>query len=89
MCDAELREDLADFDAALAVIFELNGERSRLPVLRSVFRLPAGMGLPLYLSSIGLGSKVSTCDGPPFRNRKMTCFALAGKWGALGASGSA
>jgi hypothetical protein len=31
--------------------------------------------LPAYFASIGLGSNVSTCDGPPFMNRKMTRFA--------------
>src|SRR5450432_1944910 len=46
-----------------------NGDFSRLPVLRSVLRLPDGTGLPLYSSSFGLGSKVSTCEGPPLRNR--------------------
>ncbi len=57
--------------------------------MRSVLRLPEGIGVPLYFVSIGLGSKVSTCDGPPFRKRKMTCFARAGKCGDLGASGFA
>src|SRR5258707_10133414 len=37
------------------------------------------MSSPLYFVRDGLGSKVSTCDGPPFRNRKMTCLAFAGK----------
>src|SRR5215469_1568724 len=46
-----------------------NGDFSRLPVLRSVLRFPVGTGLPLYSSSFGLGSNVSTCEGPPFRNR--------------------
>ena len=32
---------------------------------------------------------MSTCDGPPFMNRKMTRLALAGKCGGLGAIGSA
>ena len=59
-----------------------NGDFSRLPVLRSVFRLPVGMGWPWYLVSIGLGSKVSTWQGPPFRNRKMTRLALGAKCGA-------
>ena len=36
-----------------------------------------------------MGSKVSTCDGPPFMNRKMTRFAFAGKCPAFGASGPA
>ena len=44
---------------------------------------------PAYWASIGLGSKVSTCDGPPFMNRKMTRFARAGKCGGRTASGSA
>src|SRR5947209_20253436 len=37
------------------------------------------MSCPLYFARDGFGSKVSTCDGPPFRNRKMTCLAFAGK----------
>src|ERR1700693_2890245 len=64
------------------------GEASRLPVLRSVFRLPLGMGWPLYFCSIGLGSNVSTWEGPPLRKRKMTCLAVAVKCGALGAIGA-
>src|SRR6266853_4024052 len=67
----------------------LNGDASRLPVFRSVFKFPEGIGLPSYFVSIGLGSKVSTCDGPPFRNKKITCFARAGKCGDLGANGLA
>src|ERR1700730_16684162 len=67
----------------------LNGEANRLPVLRSVFKLPEGIGFPSYFVSIGLGSKVSTCEGPPFRKRKITCLARAGKCGAFGASGLA
>src|SRR5439155_27287480 len=34
------------------------------------------MGLPSYFSSIGFGSKVSTCETPPFMKRKITRFAL-------------
>src|SRR5690242_6173726 len=67
----------------------LNGDPSRAPVLRSVFRLEEGIGLPVYFCSSGLGSNVSTWEGPPFRKRKMTCFAFAGKWGDFGASGPA
>src|SRR5580692_13212323 len=67
---------------------KVKGEPSRLPVLRSVFRLPLGMGWPLYFCSIGLGSNVSTWEGPPLRNRKMTCLAEALKCGALGAIGA-
>ena len=32
-----------------------------------------------YFASSGLGSKVSTCDGPPFMNRWMTRLALRGE----------
>src|SRR5262249_25165834 len=39
------------------------------------------------LSSSGLGSKVSTCEGPPFRKRWTTRCAFAGKCGGRGASG--
>ena len=56
----------------------VNGDFMSTPVLRSVAMLPPGSGCPWYLSSIGLGSKLSTCDSPPFMNRKMTCFAFAG-----------
>src|SRR5438309_7787884 len=48
---------------------KVKGDFSRLPVLRSVRRFPEGIGLPLYSSSFGLGSNVSTCEGPPLRNR--------------------
>src|SRR5437867_2907231 len=47
----------------------LNGEGNAAPVLRSVGRLPVGSGLLAYLSSAGLGSKVSTWDGPPLRKK--------------------
>src|SRR5262245_29318495 len=43
--------------------------------------------LPSSLASSGLRSKVSTCDGPPYMNRKMTALALAGNIGFLGAIG--
>src|SRR5688572_6009862 len=55
-----------------------NGDFIRVPVLRSVATVPPGSGWPWYLASIGLGSKLSTCDSPPFMNRKMTCLARAG-----------
>ena len=46
----------------------LNGEGNAPPVLRSV-AYDCGSGLPAYFSSIGLGSNVSTCDGPPLRKK--------------------
>ncbi len=49
-----------------------NGDASAAaPVLRSVGR-SRGIACPLYFCSAGFGSKVSTCEGPPFINRKMT-----------------
>ena len=44
-----------------------NGEGRAPPVGRSVLKLPDGSLLPAYFLSNGLGSNVSTCDGPPFR----------------------
>src|SRR5580658_7002523 len=43
----------------------LKGEGKAAPVLRSVGRFSIGNSLPAYFSSDGLGSKVSTWDGPP------------------------
>src|SRR5262249_26949877 len=48
-----------------------------------------GRAWPSSLFSRGLGSNVSRWLGPPAMNRKMTARALAGRWGGLGASGSA
>src|SRR5438093_918068 len=57
------------------------------PVLRSVRRFAVGSGLPAYLARSGLGSNVSTWEGPPFMNRWITRLAFAGKCGDFGASG--
>src|SRR5205807_75949 len=65
----------------------LKGEAKAAPVLRSVPRLGRGRLLPAYFVSSGLGSNVSTCDGPPFMNRWMTRLAFAGSGGFLGVSG--
>src|SRR4051812_23872801 len=46
-----------------------------------------GIGFPANLASEGFGSKVSTCDTPPFMNKCRTRLALAGSGGVLGASG--
>src|SRR5258706_11296648 len=65
-----------------------NGDFMRLPTCTvcpaAAIGWAPGIGWPLYLSSIGLGSKVSTCDGPPLRNRKMTRFTLGAKCGPAG-----
>ena len=61
------------------------GLLSTLPTLLNwvgwVFTL---IGWPCSRSSRGLGSNVSTCDGPPSMYRKMTLRALAGKWPGRG-----
>ena len=56
----------------------LNGEGNAAPVFRSVVKL-IGMACPAYFFSEGLGSNVSTCEGPPFRKKWMTRFARPGK----------
>src|SRR5579864_7709723 len=66
----------------------LKGDWSRLPVrVRSRWGMANGSGLPLSRASRVLGSNVSTCDGPPDMNRKMTCFAFGGKCGGRTESG--
>ena len=82
------REQLADLDAALA---RTSGTRTASPAPRRSCARCGGWG-PAgscrgTCASIGLGSKVSTCDGPPFMNRWTTCLALPGKCGGFGASG--
>src|SRR5438067_1560622 len=44
-------------------------------------------GLPFSCVSRGLGSNVSTCDGPPSMYRKMTFFTFDAKCGGFGANG--
>ena len=67
-------------------LLKLKGDFISVPVRRSVLISAAGGFWPLYLVSAGLGSNVSTCDGPPFMNRWMTCLvALDGD--GFGASG--
>src|SRR5918995_1617294 len=73
----------------LPYFLNLKGDGNAAPVLRSVLRLVVGSGLPAYFCKSGLGSKVSTWDGPPLANRGITRFALAGKCGLRGASGLA
>ena len=62
------------------------GEAKRLPVfVRSSFGFSNGSGWPFIAASPGLGSKRSTCDGPPDIKRKITRFARAGKCAAADA----
>ncbi len=67
----------------------VNGDFISEPVLRSVATVPPGSGWPWYLSSIGFGSKLSTCDRPPFMNRKITCLARAGWCSPLASAAAA
>ena len=74
------REQVADRDAALAVVAKLPGQASTLPtLLNCVGCVLTLIGCPCSRSSLGLGSNVSTCDGPPSMNRKITLLALAAK----------
>ena len=57
-------------------------------VVSSPIRYNFGAGLPSSCVSRGLGSNVSTCEGPPGMKRKMTRLAEAGKCGRLADSGS-
>ena len=84
-----VREQLADPEAALAVLPELPRAsraacRSRRTG-RGAWR--TGTACRRRAWSSGLESNVSTCDGPPFMNRKITRLARGGKCGGLGASG--
>ena len=67
-----------------------HGQLSTFPtLLNCVGWVLTLIGCPCSRSSLGLGSNVSICDGPPSMNRKMTLVALAAKCGGLGASGLA
>ena len=86
---AELGIDLADLDAALAVALRAKRRRisgAGVAALASLHAARAAAGRDSLVRA-GLGSKVSTCDGPPFMNRKMTRLARGGKCGGFGASG--
>src|SRR3954447_6248911 len=65
----------------------LNGDGNAAPVLRSVLMYSPGKGLPAYLSRDGLGSKLSTWEGPPLRKKCTTRLAFAAKGGTFGESG--
>ena len=70
-CTLPTCENLTDFDPVLTVTVELegrpkNGSRS---ALGDQVHALLGNSWPWYRSRAGLGSKVSTWDGPPFWNR--------------------
>src|ERR1700734_1168764 len=63
---------------------KVHGDCNKFPVLvRSSLGFSKGNGLPLSFARRGLGSKVSTCDGPPDMKRKIILLALAGYCGGL------
>ena len=68
------------------MLAELPRRGQQLPRLAQV---ELGRRLAVVSVSRGLGSNVSTCDGPPGMKRKITRRARAGKCGARGARGSA
>src|ERR1700723_671630 len=56
------------------------------PVVPSVRRSTAEGRCPWYFSSAGLGSNMSSCEGPPTMKSTMLCLAFGGKLGNLGAA---
>ena len=79
---ADLRKQLADLDAALAVLLKFPG-RGQQVARRGELELRLGerQRLAVISASFGLGSNESTCETPPCMNRKSTRLALAGKCG--------
>ena len=64
---ADLREDVTDLDAALAVRPELE-RRLHEPAGGPIrLDLRPGIGWPSNFARAGFGSNVSTCDSPPLR----------------------
>src|SRR5690349_1715534 len=61
-------------------LLNLNGEGKATPVR-------PGKVLSSNFASVGFGSNVSTCDGAPPAKMWITCCALAGNGGSLGANG--
>ena len=56
--------------------------------LNMVGRTGTGIGLPWSRASLGLGSKVSTCDTPPDMKQKITLRARGRNDGRRGAKGN-
>src|SRR6266404_1639056 len=65
----------------LPYFLKVKGDFISPPVFRSCCGVSPGRGCPSNLSSTGFGSKLSTCESPPFMKRKMTCLAFGLKWG--------
>ncbi len=86
-CAAVLAKSSLISNPLLPYLENLKGDGKAAPVLRSVRRYSPGNGWPANLASAGLGSNVSTCEGPPFRKKWMTRFAFGAKCGARAVSG--
>src|SRR5262245_46825916 len=69
---------------------KVKGDPKRLPgLVRINLGASKGSGFPLSACSRGLGSNVSTCDGPPAINRKITRLACGVKCGGFTDNGDA
>ena len=84
----DMREEICERDSALAMRPRGKRRGHDLAALSPPGRHGGRWILPGITLERGLGSNVSTCDGPPFMNKKMTRLARAGKCDALGARGS-
>src|SRR3954463_5863011 len=80
MCSPSLGNSSETSTPLLPFFSNLKGDGKARP-------LRPGSAWSAYLASDGLGSHVSTCDGPPGAQMWITCFALALKCGCLAASG--
>ena len=75
------RQQFAEFDSALARLLEFEG-RGQQPAGLALGAEIDGIGaLALMLEERGLGSNISSCEGPPAMNRKMMFLAFTGRWG--------
>src|SRR3954467_1359706 len=63
----------------LPALVKRSGEGAKPEPLLVLYSFPEGCW-PACFSRQGLGSKVSTCEGPPFMKRKMTLFARGARW---------
>ena len=77
----EVRQRIAHLDAALALLVERKRRRHEAAGLAFFVELVGGRLSREFLQSAGLGSNVSTCEGPPLRNRKITRLARGVKCG--------
>src|SRR5215469_765659 len=84
--DAMLGRRLETYTPSPPYCLNSTGDGSRPPVVRSVRSSTDEGRCPWYFESDGLGSNMSSCDGPPTMNSTMLCFAFGGKLGNFGAA---